>query len=522
MTATRSGCTAKRLASACALACIWWAAPAAAQGTPPSPAVVDTTVLVRVRDAGPGASGRLLREILARPHVTIRARGAPVALPRDSTIATTVVVLDGPVTVASRVHGDVVVVRGDLFLHPGAEIDGRAIAVGGGVYNSTLATVKGGRLAFRENTFRVVDVTAEEVALDYEGLAAPHESLVYLPFIAGFRLPLYDRSDGLSVAWGPTLALDTGRVEVDPVIVYRSQLGVVDPTLHARADLTRRTTIEAAVERTTLTNDAWIRSDLANSATAFFAGTDVRNYYRADRADVRARRIYETADGSYEPFVGARFERSSSVRPTVSAQGGPWSALKRHDRVDGMLRPNPPIDGRDIGSAFLGDRFSHDAPDLGAHATVQLEQSFSTPSGGQFTQATLDGDVAFPTFGTQRFEFVGHAVVSAGDSTPRQRYAYLGGSGTIPTLDVLALGGDELLFVEGRYLVPLERFTLPFLGAPTVGLRYVAGTAGVRGSVPTIVQNVGVRVSMSFLQADVVVDPASRRTSTSVGIAVFR
>src|SRR6185437_9745483 len=49
----------------------------------------------------------------------------------------------------------------------------------------------------------------------------------------------------------------------------------------------------------------------------------------------------------------------------------------------------------------------------------------------------------FPTFATQHFAFHAHGVLTAGDTAPPQRFAYLGGAGTLPTLDVLSLGGDH-------------------------------------------------------------------------------
>jgi hypothetical protein len=58
------------------------------------------------------------------------------------------------------------------------------------------------------------------------------------------------------------------------------------------------------------------------------------------------------------------------------------------------------------------------------------------PDDRRFTQATLDARVDFPTFRNHTFSLEAHAVHTVGDSAPPQRYAYLGGSGTLPTFDL--------------------------------------------------------------------------------------
>jgi hypothetical protein len=134
--------------------------------------------------------------------------------------------------------------------------------------------------------------------------------------------------------------------------------------------------------------------------------------------------------------------------------------------------------------------------------------------------------VTFPTFGAQTFSFIGHGLLSTGgDVAPPQRFGYLGGSGTLATVDQLALGGDRLLFLQGDYLIPIERIQLPFLGSPFVALRYAAGNAGV-GELLPLIQNVGVGAGVGFLRVDYAIDPAenrspvSRRSAVTFGISL--
>ena len=475
---------------------------------------------VFIRDAGPGRAGRWLRDALAAPHVLLRSDSLhPAELPRDATFATTVIVL-GPARVASTVHGDVIVVGGDLFLRPGVKIDGRAIAIGGGVYWTSLGTVSGGRFPFPEFTYTSAILPDGTIALDYFALEKRDTRLVVLPGIYGVRLPSYDRTDGLSIPFGPTFRLDTARIEVDPQIVYRSQLGTIDPRVDVTATLGRRLTLEASAGRMTETNERWIYGDFTNSIGTIATGTDARNYYRANRAEARAAYRFEGSTTQLTIIGGGLGERASSIRPDTGARGGPWSFTGRHN-VLRILRPNPRIHSGTIASALGGGRLDFADQMVKAQLTVETEVPFTTPDNERFVQTTIDGTVGFPTFKTQRVEIESHAVLTAGDTAPPQRFAYLGGAGTLPTFDLLEFGGDQLFFAEGRYIIPVDRIRIRYLGSPTFTLRYITGGAAI-GSFPTLEQNVGARLAISLLRIDYLVDPASRKSKVGVGLSFFR
>lgn len=476
---------------------------------------------VFVRDIGPGWGGRWLREALAAgAHVYAADSVRPAVFARDTTFGRSIVVIGGPATVASVVHGDVIVVGGDLFLRPGVQIRGRAIAIGGGVYWTSLGTVSGGRYPFQDHTYVVQRLADGRVALDYRRLEVRDLRVVSWPGVYGLRIPLYDRTNGLSVALGPTLALDTARFEIDPLLVYRSQLGAVDPQIQLRAGVGRHLEVTALAGRQTLSNDRWIYGDFINSATTFFVGNDVRNYYRADRVDARIAYRWEGAAMQLTARAGGLTEQAWSARPDSGATGGPWSLLGRRDG-ERMLRPNPRVRSGRITSGTAGARAEWEQPALQAHLDASAEVPVQAVGGAGFVQTTIDGKVQFPTFRTQRVEVELHAVVTAGDTAPPQRFAYLGGSGTLPTFDLLEFGGDQLFFVEGRYVVPIDRVRIRFLGVPTFTARYMAGAAGI-GRLPSFEQNVGVRVAISLVKVDFVVDPATRDTQLSFGISLAR
>jgi hypothetical protein len=387
-----------------------------------------------------------------------------------------------------------------------------------------------GSLALATATYpaRAQDTTA---AAPDTGYVDYHESPISLPLGLGLRIPTYDRVNGLAIPWGPKLEMNDARIDVDALVTYRSNLGKWDPSLEGSlrpAD----NEIRFYAGRGTFTNDAWIRGDLTNSAAAFFAGSDSRNYYRGDKAMARFAHAINGNGIIVTPYLGANIERdwsTGSLAPTKS----PWSVFGRKGNLK-MRRPNPRVAIGSITSGLGGITTDVVRGGLEGKLDAMVEQTIRTalkpdcsgvpPLGicsepqpaDHFTQLTLDGRVGFPTFGSQTFAFKGHAIVTsgAGAAAPAQRFSYLGGSATLATVNLLALGGDHLLFVQGDYIVPFDRIQLPFVGPPFIGLRYAAGSAGI-GGLPTLIQNLGVGVGASLFRVDFTIDPAQNRSPLS-------
>jgi hypothetical protein len=309
-------------------------------------------------------------------------------------------------------------------------------------------------------------------------------------------------------------------VEFDPTLTYRSHIGTLDPRLRFTAQRGRRNRVEAFAGRATFSNDRWIQGDLVNSVNSLFIGQDTRNYYRADRVEATAHRLLERAAGQVEPYLGARWERSRSVGSPTVPTSVPWSMFGRHDSTH-MARPNPPVTGGDITSLLAGVRADWQSGELTATGTLDVEGSVAAPLNGRFTQATFDAGIGFPTFGTQTFKLETHVVLSTGHDTPSQRFAYLGGPGTISTIRTLELGGDQLLFVESRYNLPLSRPRIPLAGPPVITLRHVLGSAGV-GSLPSFEQNIALRVTIAIIRFELVADPARDVVKTGVALSFSR
>jgi hypothetical protein len=220
---------------------------------------------------------------------------------------------------------------------------------------------------------------------------------------------------------------------------------------------------------------------------------------------------------SLEPYLGSRYER---VWP-VTAVGNVWSVLGRHD-VEKMARPNPYVEPGSIASALGGVEF-HSTGFATSYVGVDVEHGFRAPLGTTtFTQLTLDGEVQLPSFRTQFLRFRAHAVATAGDVAPRARYAYLGGSGTLRTLDPLEQGGTALLYLESRYLIPIPGIVLPLIGTPILTLRDAFGSAGV-GSLPSFQHEVGIGIGLNVVRLEYTRAVAGRTGHEfGVGISLSR
>jgi len=434
-------------------------------------------------------------------------------LPRDSVVTTNLLVLGQPTYLASRVQGDVVVVGGDLFLRTGSEVTGKAVAIGGGVYRTLLGTVGGSIESYRDDDYSIV-ASPSRYELAYQGRDQDRVPIIQPAGFYGVLLPTYDRVNGASLPVGALVTIGDRALELQPFVTYRSRLGVVDPAVAIRVGPDRRVRAEAEVGRFTRTNERWIYTDLLNSAATLAFGNDTRNYFRSDGGTARVFLHAERPGIVVEPFGGGRFEKVSPITAVANV----WSFSAR-ESIEHMARPNPLVERGEIGSGLLGAKLDYKVGTVQAKLTAEGEQSFRTPDRtSSFTQLTLDGSIEFPTFHTQRLHVGAHAVATASDSTPRARYAYLGRVGTLPLLDLLEQGGDQLLFVESRYRIPVTVIALPMLGSPTLNLRHIMGAAGV-GSLPKLEQELGFGVGISVVGFEMTFDAAGDR-ETRYGVFV--
>ena len=479
-----------------------------------APAMAGAQQIV-LREPGPERVAAIIRTTAERPH-ELRAGPGDLVLPRDSTIPRNLLVLGRRTYLSSHVEGDVVVVGGDLFLRTGSSIGGRAVAIGGGVYRSFLGTVGGPIESYRDDDY-TIRASSSGYELEYAA-KSDRPPILQLAGIQGLLIPTYDRVLGYSQPVGALITLGDRAVELQPTVTYRSRLGEVDPRVELRIAPEKPVRLEADYGRGARTNDAWIYGDLLNSAAMLAFGNDTRNYFRRVGGTARLIGHVEKSTVTFEPWVGARTEK---VRP-ITAAGNVFSFWGRDDLDEGA-RPNPLVQPGTITSGLAGGDLTYSAGQVTAKLRAEAEQSFTTPAfTSSFTQLTLHGSIEFPTFRDQRLSIAGHAVTTAGDSVPRARYAYLGRASTLPLLQLLELGGDELLFLDSEYSIPVNRLALPGVGPPTLFVTHYLGTAGV-GSLPSLQQEIGVGVSVNLLRAALVFDASGDLpTLFSVGFSLPR
>ena len=334
-------------------------------------------------------------------------------------------------------------------------------------------------------------------------------------------MPTYDRVDGLALPFGPTIGIGDDRVTIDPVLTYRSQLGALDPSMAVAWHPTQVVSVSVSGTRGTFTNDAWIRSDLMNSLYAFGLGYDARNYFRGDRAEGKIQVNLPMGGALTSLYLGARMENAWSTGLRPGARGAPYSVFNERDTVNGMERPNPLITEGHIASALLGGEGSYDGERVTNAGRFFVEGAWHTPTTKNFQQITVHDEGVIRTWGGEKLEFTVHGVAPLSGTVPAQRYVYVGGSGTLATIDLLSLGGDHLYYTEELYDIPIPGISLPIVGAFFVAPHFVAGAAGVGGvGVPT--QNIGVRVGDEILRVDYLVNPRTHKSDFSIGLGFSR
>jgi hypothetical protein len=357
------------------------------------------------------------------------------------------------------------------------------------------------------------------------GYVAYREPWISLPLGVGLRIPAYDRVDGLSIPWGPEISFDEEHVVIDPTVTYRSHIGKFDPYLTARLRNRSGLILDIKGGRATFTNDDWIRSDLVNTLAAIAVGSDSRNYFRADRGTGILSLEIGRPNITITPGIGGNFENDWSIGVPVRHTNAPWSLFSKTDTLK-MRRINPSIAKGHISSGLARLLAEYESAGVKGSFNGLVEHAFRSPrtfhtttgdvgvdeKAGSFTQLTLNANVGFPTFRTQRFDFRGHTMLTSGEGTPAQRYAYLGGAGTLATVDLLGLGGDKLFFASGEYSIPIEKIDLPLVRNPIASLIYSAGSAGV-GDLPDFIQNIGVGLGFSMIKFEYYIDPNFKKTS---------
>lgn len=435
---------------------------------------------------------RRLAQLLEAGGYTLWTRDTVLA--RGDSVRGPLLVLQASVRLDAPVTGDVHVVDGDLFLRPGARLEGDAVVLGGGYYASSRAEVAG-EVVYRPNL--LLDVLPRDGGWEIYHVRE-ERSAVELDGLAGFHVPTYRRVDGWTLGWGGSVrAVDLpaepglhGAVRLHTA-GSRKWEGTVGASVHPTGSV--RVSLEA--ERRTLTRDGWIRGDVLNTLSYLAGSGDYRNYYRGERATLR---VGSTSDQGLAPAVWLAREEASSL------QARALGVLFDDDRD---VRPNPVVDDGGTWSVGAELGYRRRTGDRRLVARVSAELADSTV-GGDFSFLTGEARVGYrgPAPADHRVELFGITRWDLSGRPPRQRWSALGGTGTLPVLETLSRRGPRLFYLGATYVVPVPALRVPVLGGPRLFLRNSVGSAWNAGEPVDLEDNVTLGVRYLFLELGVAVD----------------
>jgi hypothetical protein len=450
---------------------------------------------VELRGRGDIEHDLFLRRLLESGDFLLISRDTLIA--HNDTVPTTALVVGGRLRLDGTVLGDLVIVDANVFLRPSARVLGDVRNIGGGYYPSELATVAG-----RSRSEPLAPYIARELpdgTIIIQGLT--RRAALTPTGIFGLAVPTYDRVDGLTLGYGAEYTPPRmGRFE--PVlrgrVEYRSQRGAI--TGGGELALNRGATgIAVGAERTTLTNEAWIRSALDNSVSFFFTAKDYRDYYEADRFYAELRHTFTSGQRTTAAFLRPQVEVGRSL-----PAGNPWTVLGT-PRDDNLA-----IDDGHITSLFGGIDADWRAPAHIVRLAASVEAAGRVLDGGHsFAGFNVSGDWAMAALANHTLRLQTHfrGPLPGTDSLPRQRWSFVGGSGTLYTFDFAQFRGDRVAFVETQYSIPLP-LRVRFLGAPDLDLLHLAGMAWTAQERPPFEQNAGARLRFSLVNVRILFDPA--------------
>jgi hypothetical protein len=384
---------------------------------------------------------------------TIRFSGR-TEVPADRTIGGDVAVLGGPLELAGRIDGDVLVLNGDIALREGSRIRGDLTVVGGLIIGVERARIDG-TITTYPTVFRY---RRTEDGIEYRGPGPPGGTRpvgrrIMLPswemgesqiFVSARA---YNRVEALPIAFGPRITTGgSNPLRLEAFLIWRT-IGGFDPDeselgweLRVRQWLGghRKLWLEAAYWSVIDPIERWKLSNLENSLSVFFFKRDYRDYYERKgwygRLGWRSSSLFGSLEFRDENHVS---------RPAAD----PWTIFWNRDDD---FRPNAMIDDGDLQSIELAfgidTRNDPDEPLSGWYNQVRLEQAIGGRLSGvepRFTHLFLD---------LRRYNRVSRRSVLAfrlvgggrlGDKPiPAQRQHMIGGTGSLPGYEMMEFDCD--------------------------------------------------------------------------------
>jgi hypothetical protein len=259
------------------------------------------------------------------------------SIPAERTITGNVAVIGGPLLLAGRIEGDVVMINGDVELLPGAVITGRLTVAGGAIRGAEHATVGGEMIAYEERLryLREGERLAPRGAFDgwWGARRAARRSAggeTRMNFLVATGQS-YNRVEGMPIVFGPVLrTAGSNPLEVRALGIYRTESGAtldeLGYYLRAEQEVGGRGAVSVGGSFYSMIDaiEPWQLSNLENGLSSFLFRRDARDYYLREGGSGFVR---VTPRGT--PFsFGAQLRRE---RHTSRAAGTPWSLLGDDD-----------------------------------------------------------------------------------------------------------------------------------------------------------------------------------------------
>lgn len=435
-------------------------------------ALVVTPQLLWAQDSAQATQKRELPRELAEAALAQYNRGAALqatgslTIPAEETVEGDVAVLAGPLTIAGRVQGSVLVINGDLLFVPGARVDGDVLVVGGVVDGERDAVVGGvvtrNPLPLRYRNERGFLVLDEEGRVD-NFVRNLRRSTSRIRLTAGG----YNRVEGLPVIGGPVYRrrTDWGTIRAEALGILRSanefewtpdNVGH-DVRLEVRLGGRSGVALGAELYDKVESVESWQMKGTEVALASFFFHRDFRDYF--DRHGARA---YATLlmgpDAELQlGFADERWGARSVADPfTLFRDSDQWRANPLADEgnfrvATAALTIDTRNDIRDPWSGWLlNAEFEHGRSDaarvapltpLARSAVAGSVEPISYQRGfldlRRYNRVSPEGQLNFRMV-------LGGSI--GRDPLPVQRRFSLGGPGSLPGFDFRrAISGDDVL-----------------------------------------------------------------------------
>jgi len=380
-----------------------------------------------------------------------------VFVPRELTHEGALVQVGGTVILEGRVTGDVTAIDSQVYVRPGAVVEGRLTMLAGALFGSTLATVRGGEEWVRDAPLGVVTDGDGNIQIVY---VEPERPFPIEPKgFFGFVPHHYTGVNGLefSLAVGLRQRPEWPRTKLAGGPVFRTARGDVGWDVELARELRENAEIGVRTYSITDTSQRWHRSDLGNSVRSLFLADDDRLYFERE---------------GYEAW--ASMSPAPKVRLGIRWRDDDFDSLETENPFaffggDEDWRINPPITPG--GGRALGTRLTFDARNSprfatrGVYADVQYDH-WGFGGDFEFDWAQAEARGYLPTNGESfaAMRVVAGGRLGGGDSLEPQFLYSLGGRRTVVGTSALSeqLTGDRMLIANVRYHLalpsPIERF----------------------------------------------------------------